>query len=919
MPKNSDLSENSETSATVALVINESGPIGSCLVDSLLSLGCQVFYFDNSRQVQIEHLKDRRNFFLLKKFQEIEKISVPNYTFYLSDKVNKNLPAIVRFVKEKKSKFLFATRENWETVKKLSVELAGLELDSRICLFEEIYGPRICQGIVWDSFFALMEGIKIKLMAEKFFPVSLVFYSDFIHGLVRAMLTPETSGAVFNFQGQLVSAITLLDNWQKLTGKSYDFQLTEGRPLTSPRNEEKKENPSNPAIMWEPEIVLEEGLKETWEWWKKSGNLSNKRKSFQRGKINFPKPRICLPKKLIIGAAIFCLLIFTCFVVPATIFLNNLSIAGKSLLIAKENLEKNDWEGCQRQINIVQKRLVFNRRFFEIFGPFYEVFNFGEWLSDLETILIVEEKSVVSLENYSELEEIFLSSLVSFWQGEKADITAKVPRMSYLTENLYSESSQIWGIIESRSFNSRLWKILPIETEFKKLKESLPGLRSEVSRIRLLLPYLTEILGEKGKRNYLILFQDNLELRPSGGLLKSFALVTVEEGKLTDFSIQTVKSADEKLRGEIEPPQPIKDYYGERKWYLKDANWWPDFPQTAQKIQWFLEKEIDKDFDGVFAVNLNFFKKLIDFSGALTLPKTQEVIDSANFFERAVYFPKDPSGLELDDDFTAEIAKEYLVKIKQFKQGEMADFVKAFWLSLKDKDWQLTFKDAKLAELVGVFSWDGSIQENLVCPKISERCLADYFTVNEANLGANRANYFIRRLLTKTVKIGESGDFEITDHLSYQNLSLGDSWPAGRYKNYLRVYLPAGSSLERIIVNDPTEPEYWTEIPLEKIDFNQEGGKNILGFLVEIPARSQRIVEIKYKLQKLILDKSFFSYTLLWQKQSGIEETPISLTFELPEGTRPLKILPKGVYQNGKVVINDNLDQDKIIRIDFTR
>src|SRR5207249_1835453 len=75
----------------------------------------------------------------------------------------------------------------------------------------------------------------------------------------------------------------------------------------------------------------------------------------------------------------------------------------------------------------------------------------------------------------------------------------------------------------------------------------------------------------------------------------------------------------------------------------------------------------------------------------------------------------------------------------------------------------------------------------------------DFLGVSEANLGVNKANYFIKREVHQDVTIEDNGTVKSQVTLVYINKS--DSWPGGDYKNYLRLIVPLGSQLESISID----------------------------------------------------------------------------------------------------------------------
>ena len=91
----------------------------------------------------------------------------------------------------------------------------------------------------------------------------------------------------------------------------------------------------------------------------------------------------------------------------------------------------------------------------------------------------------------------------------------------------------------------------------------MPKVREKIEIARDLLPILPQVLGVKEKKSYLFLLQNNMELRATGGFIGSYALAIFENGRLLDFQVEDVYTADGQLKGHVEPPEPIKKYLGE--------------------------------------------------------------------------------------------------------------------------------------------------------------------------------------------------------------------------------------------------------------------------------------------------------------------------------------------------------------------
>lgn len=117
---------------------------------------------------------------------------------------------------------------------------------------------------------------------------------------------------------------------------------------------------------------------------------------------------------------------------------------------------------------------------------------------------------------------------------------------------------------------------------------------------------LPDMLGREGPRDYLLIFQNNAEIRATGGLPGSWAELHVEDGKLslgtqgaaTDFPVY---------------PKPVVSLtsgesaaFGTQMGrYFQDPNFTPDFPRAAEVFNGFWAgKYPDEPLDGVVAVDV---------------------------------------------------------------------------------------------------------------------------------------------------------------------------------------------------------------------------------------------------------------------------------------------------------------------------
>ena len=264
--------------------------------------------------------------------------------------------------------------------------------------------------------------------------------------------------------------------------------------------------------------------------------------------------------------------------------------------------------------------------------------------------------------------------------------------------------------------------------------------RNEILAGKEIAGNLPVLLGVEKDKTYLIIFQNNLELRPTGGFIGAFALATFSKGRLTDINVMDVYLADEQLKGDVEPPEPIKNYLNETNWYFRDSNWDPDLPTFAERAEWFLDKEVLVDVDGVIVVDLELIKDIIGIKGSLYLADFNKKITSDNLYEVA----QEESQKDL---FPGDKKKAiFLTSLSQgivglISSGDIDDFqlAQTIYSNLEERHAQIFLHDEASQDAISKAQWGGEVK----IPSCEmDNCYADFFGIAEANFGKNTANYF---------------------------------------------------------------------------------------------------------------------------------------------------------------------------------
>ena len=140
------------------------------------------------------------------------------------------------------------------------------------------------------------------------------------------------------------------------------------------------------------------------------------------------------------------------------------------------------------------------------------------------------------------------------------------------------------------------------------------------------------VMGGEQYARHLVVFQNNNELRPTGGFMGSYALVDVSNGSIKhiEFPPAGIYDLTAGLRKKIVPPRPLSIVND--RWQIWDANWWPDFETSAKKIAWFYMESGGPSVDGVIAVNSDMVVDMLRIVGPLPMPEYGITVTAGKFF-----------------------------------------------------------------------------------------------------------------------------------------------------------------------------------------------------------------------------------------------------------------------------------------------
>lgn len=422
---------------------------------------------------------------------------------------------------------------------------------------------------------------------------------------------------------------------------------------------------------------------------------------------------------------------------------------------------------------------------------------------------------------------------------------------------------------------------------------------------KVLAERLPTLLGKDERKSYLVLFENNMELRPTGGFIGSFGILTFDGGRLSEMTVSDVYSADGQLKGHVEPPVPIKKYLGEANWWLRDSNWDPDFSTSAKRAEWFLDKELGQDVDGVVAIDLTPIRDILKYTGPVFLSDYNLNITSQNLYETTQseaeenFFP----GSHKKASFLTALSQNLTSEVGKIAGAKKSLILAAVFNSLEGRHIQLFLHDNS-QDAISSLAWDGSVS----VPPCGDTCYGDLVGVVEANLGVNKANYFIKRAINLNVVL-DKGNISRDLTLTLENTANPSLGPSGRYRSYIRLLVPSDADiLSAVAVAGEGQGNLLPEISDLK-------GRKEVGVWVEILPSQKK--EIKFSwISKLPNDSQLGSYGLYFRKQAGTSEDPLNVSVK-GGGLKNIGSTPFVLTKGGDYQYNTTLARDLVARFSW--
>ncbi|MEA2113075.1 MAG: DUF4012 domain-containing protein, partial [Patescibacteria group bacterium] len=620
--------------------------------------------------------------------------------------------------------------------------------------------------------------------------------------------------------------------------------------------------------------------------------------------------------------------------------------AYQNLLSAKQALEQTDWQNAEYDFGLARADFFEAHQEINKLGqltlgiieqlPGGSLVASGSHLVKVGENLAQAGQGLAAAANLFSFNNLF-NSVESLDSPQKNILALKNNKP--LTESIVLSKSDLSAALENiRVANQELEQIkissLPddIQENIVFLKAKLPLVEEAFFQALDYSEALLSILGHDNSRKYLLIFQNNGEVRATGGFIGTYGLLTLDQGRITDLFIDGVYNADGQLHEKIIPPRPLQKI--STAWSMHDANWFADFPSSAEKIAWFYEKTGGPTVDGVISLTPAVIERFLKLTGPISMPEYGVVLDSSNFVELIQYKVEIDYDKELNrpKKILADFTPKFIEAISGLSSQKRKKALEIIFDCFEEKHILTYFSNPSLEKLAKKEGWSGEVAS-------TEK---DYLSVVSSNINGYKTDKMIKETIQHQAEIQEDGS--IVDTLTITRQHQGGrseyDWWNKVNSNYLRVYLPLGSQL--ISANGQSLEIYQPPIDYQKHNFKkdalvdsieskmiidkktgtrifEESGKTVFANWAYVSPGETVVLSYKYKLPfKIDLTKPADSYSLLAQKQLGSLGSSFNHQIKFPNSWRVSWKYPENLNSDsGFLKFDGDLKTDKFLGASF--
>ncbi|MBI5878434.1 MAG: DUF4012 domain-containing protein [Chloroflexi bacterium] len=450
-----------------------------------------------------------------------------------------------------------------------------------------------------------------------------------------------------------------------------------------------------------------------------------------------------------------------------------------------------------------------------------------------------------------------------------------------------------------------------------------------------------DLLGSAAPRSYLVVAQNEDELRATGGFVSAVGLVTVDHGHISELIFMDSYAVDDLTRTYPQPPDALQRIMRAGTWLFRDANWSPDFPTSARTLADLFAAGQQRSIDGVIAVDQAAVQSVVAAFAPLAVgAERPESVTADNLiaFLRESWLPATSlSSNSGRKGFVGQLAKAIQNRVVSGGPVDGARLARGVYDALQQRHIAIWPGDSPLSDSLGALGWDGAVRSQA----------PNYLMVVDSNVGFNKANALVTSAYLLDVSLRPDLTAQNALTVTYRHGGTPPPLPCVQrvpdagynyddltnmcYWDYVRVVVPKGAPLtgasrqfiagSRLLsrADSSGDPEVLAS----------EDDRDAFASFIMVDSGGSRDLWYRYVLTQPVAGREadgLVHYRLTWQKQAGTRAARGRLRLTLPAGAQPAAVRvnrvaqpvrDSGVFPVSTIVVDFTLETDAEFDIAF--
>lgn len=413
------------------------------------------------------------------------------------------------------------------------------------------------------------------------------------------------------------------------------------------------------------------------------------------------------------------------------------------------------------------------------------------------------------------------------------------------------------------------WLLGPLGDAYETLATRLPELRDRLGGIDRGLGALATFVGGSGPRQYLFLSQNPDEVRPTGGFIGTYGVLTADGGELAlpryaPIGSWTRLHPEAVIPGE-EAGSPFRFASPPVPQTLGNVNNTPDWPTAASLAAELWTQGGEEPVEGVVSFVPAFLARLLGVLGAVEVPEFNETVTRQNLVERFEFYTDlaedDASASAERKDFVVTLSQVVMDRLLNAPASQWDDLAQAVGEGFERSEAMAWSTDEEVAAALAERGWDAAFPETE----------GDFFYNGEFSYAAKNGNG-LERSFDHHVEVRGDGSGVVTTSMVIANTEEPGALNTGSL-SYITLFGPQGAALA------PGSDAPLSEEPTL-------AGHPAAGWLLSAPPLGQAGLRVVWEVPELLQRGAdgAWRYSLLWKRLPGHTGDQLNLTFDLPPG-----------------------------------